>query len=158
MDEQQFERLFETIKSDSSLLSDINIDELLGSVEDDNNDLENKTLQEILENNIQVLDSLELTEDQKEKYISKLADYKYIDNLYQLNKGKYIRWINKQNKLTNGAIVLEIIFNDNGTNIMCKNTQHRCLQLKFDDCTIFQKLSYQEQVILMAYEYLQKKE
>ena len=29
MDEQQFERLFETIKSDSSLLSDINIDELL---------------------------------------------------------------------------------------------------------------------------------
>lgn len=157
MDEQEFEKLFENIKNNSSLLSDINIDELLNSVEDDNNDLENKTLKEILENNIEILDSLELNKDIKEKYISKLADYKYIDNLYQLNKGKYIRWINKQNKLTNGAIVLDIIFNDNGTNIMCKNTQHRCLQLKFDDCTIFQKLSYQEQVILMAYEYLQKK-
>ena len=114
------------------------------------------TLNDIIDTNIQVLNTLELTNDDVTNYCNKLAGYKYIDHLNQLHKGKYIRWINKSNKLTNGAIFLELSFLDNGTNLICKNVHHRYLQLKFDDVVIFQKLSTQEQLILMAYEYATK--
>ena len=32
----------------------------------------------------------------------KLSGYKYIDNLYQLQKGRYIRWLNKNSCSTPG--------------------------------------------------------
>jgi len=149
--------ILENLKNDNTLFSDININELLESIDDDKNDIENKTLNDIIDINIEILKTHNFDNKTIETYCNKLAGYKYIDNLYQLNKGKYIRWINKNNKLTNGAIILDIMFLDNGTNIVCKNTNHKYLQLKFDDCIIFQKLSDQEQMILMAYECLQKK-
>lgn len=156
MNENNLDELFENIKKDKSLLSNIDIDELLSTIDKDNNDLEDKTLNDIIDTNIQVLNTLELTNDDITNYCNKLAGYKYIDHLNQLHKGKYIRWINKSNKLTNGAIFLELSFLDNGTNLICKNVHHRYLQLKFDDVIIFQKLSTQEQLILMAYEYATK--
>jgi hypothetical protein len=36
------------------------------------------------------------------------------------------------------------------------NSQQRFIQYKFDDCLTFQKLSSEEQLILMAYEHLEK--
>jgi len=84
-----------------------------------------------------------------------LTGYRYVENLYELHKGKHIRWIREANKkLTNGAIIMDVKFTDKGTNILCRNSQFRLFQVKFDECIIFQKLSTGEQLILMAYEHV----
>lgn len=155
MDEVDVSKLLDRLRDDTSLLSKIDIDQLIGEHEGPF-DLENKSLNDIVETNIQVLKSLSLSKSDLDVIQDKLAGYKYIDNLYQLQKGRYIRWINKNNKLTNGAIVADILFVDNGIHIMCKNSYHKCFKLKFDDCTIFQKLTPDEEIILLAYEYVDK--
>ena len=66
-----------------------------------------------------------------------------------------VRWIRKNNdKLTNGGIVSNIKFLDNGIHILCMNNQRRFIQYKFDDCYTFQKMTPDEQLIVMAYENL----
>ena len=45
---------------------------------------------------------------------------------------------------------------DNGTHVLVKNKMNQFIQIKFDDCLLFQKMTLQEQLILMAYEYLEK--
>jgi ABC-type molybdate transport system ATPase subunit len=59
-------------------------------------------------------------------------------------------------KLTNGGIVTDIKFMNNETHILCMNSQRRFIQYKFDECLTFQKLSVEEQLILMAYEQIEK--
>jgi hypothetical protein len=62
-----------------------------------------------------------------------------------------------KHKLTNGGIVVNIKFMDNGIHIITMNSQNRFHQYKFDECITFQKLSTEEQLILMAYNNLNKK-
>jgi hypothetical protein len=88
-----------------------------------------------------------------------LIGYRYVDEIRYLHKGKHIRWIRQNNKipsLTNGGIVVNIKFLDNGIHIVCKNSQNRFIQYKFDDCITFQRLSVEEQLLLMAYENIGK--
>ena len=72
--------------------------------------------------------------------------------------GQYIRWINIKNPekltLTNGGIFLEIKLLDTGTHMMIKNNMNRIFQIKMDECIVFQKLSDQEKIILLALKYL----
>ena len=64
-----------------------------------------------------------------------------------------VRWLNLDKKnLTNGGIVVDIKFLKDGTQILCMNTQKRFIQYKFDNCYTFQKMTPEEQLILMAYE------
>jgi hypothetical protein len=53
-----------------------------------------------------------------------------------------------------GGIVVDIKFLDNGVHVLCLNNQRRLIQYKFDGSITFQKLSVDEQLILMAYENL----
>jgi hypothetical protein len=93
---------------------------------------------------------------------TKLADYRYIDELYQLQRGKHVRWIriprntnvintpeNTTPTLTNGGIVVDIKIQDTGVHVLCKNGK-RYIQYKFDDCLTYQKLSTDELLILTA--------
>ena len=100
-------------------------------------------------------EALNISEDQRDIFYSKLAGYRLIENIYELHKGKHIRWIryNTPNKITNGAIVAEVKFCDNGTHVLCRTIQNRVFQIKYDECLIYQKLTTGEQLILMAYEY-----
>lgn len=147
--------LFNKIKNDESLASDLDIDELLSLVEDGNY-FENKTLNDIINTNIEVIKSLNIPKEEINNYLNKLAGYRYIDDLYQLNRGRFIRWFDKNNQLKNGAIVSELLFNNNGTSVLCKNANHRYFQINFDNNTIFQKLSNDEELLLMAYEFSKK--
>jgi hypothetical protein len=66
-----------------------------------------------------------------------------------LFRGKYIRWIRKKNKiLTNGAMVMDIKFLEEGIHILCRNGANRFIQIKFDDCIFFQKLTDEEWMLL----------
>ena len=86
--------------------------------------------------------------------------YRQIDELSDLKYGSYIRWINISKpdkiKLTNGGIVCDIKINDDGTHIVCKNSFNKFMQLKMDECVIFQKINHQEEVIIAVLSYLDK--
>jgi hypothetical protein len=150
--------IFESASKDPTLFSTIDIECLLKSIEKDKNDyLENKTLKDV---NIDVFNKItELNIDPETviELCNKLIGYRYVDEMHELHKGKHIRWIRIDKKtLTNGGIVVDIKFLDNGTQILTMNAQRRFIQFKFDDCLTFQKLSVEEQLILMAYEHLSK--
>ena len=149
--------IFERVSNDTSLLAEIDIEELLRSVNNEKHVyLDNKTIGNILDENINAIKTLKLKREETKDICNRLAGYRYIDNLYELHKGKHIRWIRRDNKkLTNGAIVMDVKFFDNGSHILCRNAQHRLFQVKFNDCMVFQKLSVGEQLILMAYEHVQ---
>tara|TARA_B100000886_G_scaffold333044_1_gene286483 strand:- start:2748 stop:3185 length:438 start_codon:yes stop_codon:yes gene_type:complete len=105
-----------------------------------------------------ILQKLRFDKDQLKEYHKKLKQYRYINDVDDLTYGNYIRWINIKDpekiKLTNGAIVCEITVCDNGTHILCKNSFNRMFRLIMDECVIFQKLNYEEMILLNVLTYL----
>ena len=82
----------------------------------------------------------------------RLKDYRYIEDLEQLNYGAFVRWINISNPkevyITNGGIICDMIASDNCVQIKCKNHFNVFFQFDFNSCLVFQKLSAQERVLL----------
>ena len=154
------QEILENCKSDPSLLSTLNIDEILEAVEKDKHEyLDNKTLDTISQEIFESINNLGITKEKQTDFCKKLLEYRYVDELFELHRGKFVRWIRKTNPeiLTNGGIVVDVKFLDNGINILVKNSSiPRFIQYKFDDCLSFQKLSQEEQLILMAYEIINK--
>jgi hypothetical protein len=150
--------IFEQALKDPSLTSNLDIEKLIESLEDERNDyLENKTMQEINHDIFNKIKKLNTSLDDKKEICEKLIGYHAINEVYELHKGKHIRWI-RNNKLTNGGIIVDVKFTNNGTQVLCMNSAKRFIQIKIDECMIFQKLSETEQLIIMAYECVQKNE
>ena len=150
----------ELIIKDPSLFSSIDIEKLLASVENEKNSyLENKSSYDITKEIIDILQEINIPNDKKKEYSKKLLGYRYIDDIRDLHKGKHIRWINRNNSasiITNGAVLVNIKFLDSGTYVVCKNSQNRFFQIKLDDNYIFQKMTIEENLIIMAYDYIDK--
>ena len=143
--------LFAQARKDASLLSTLDINELLGSEKSDY--LANKTLDSIIGEIVRVVKTAIADETNQETIVKKLAGYRYVENIYELHRGKHIRWI-RNGKMTNGGIVTNVKFNDNGSHIVCRNSQNKFFQFKMDDCLVFQQLTMSEQLILMAQEHI----
>lgn len=154
------QEIFENARRDPTLFSTMDIEKLLDSIENEKNDyLENKTMEDITNDIFDSISDLDISLEQAKFLCGRLIGYRYIDEIRDLHKGKHIRWIrinNKEPSLTNGGILVNIKFLDNGVHIICKNSQNRFIQYKFDDSITFQKLSVEEQLLLMAYENLAK--
>ena len=101
-----------------------------------------------------------LSRDKLKEYHTKLKDYRYVDDLSDIQYGRYIRWINLNNpnniKLTNGGLIIDIKILESGIHVVCKNNMNNRFQIKIDECVIFQKLSDQEKIILSVLDYLDK--
>ena len=153
---ENINEIFKNAVSDPTLLSSIDIDHLLNSLENSRNDyLDSKTSTQISSEIYTVLKQLSVSKEIRDEYYSKLANYRYVDELHELHKGKHVRWIRRDSgKLTNGGIVMDIKFLDTGVHILCMNSTHRFVQYKYDECITFQKLLLEEQLILMAYEHM----
>jgi hypothetical protein len=153
--ELNINQLFEDALKDPNLFSTIDIDNLLSKIETDKHDyLENKTMASIATEIYELVSEQICQIDKQKEICKKLMGYRYVDEINELHKGKHIRWIRTGTGiLTNGAIVVDIKFMDNGTQVMCKNGMNRFIQYKFDECITFQKLSTEEQLIMMAYDY-----
>jgi hypothetical protein len=159
-DKINMNEIFENAMRDPSLFSAMDIETLLESIENENNDyLENKTTQTVIQENYQAISRICSDENKKKEICDKLIGYRFVDEINELFMGRHVRWIRLNNdvKLTNGGIVVETKFLDSGIHVLCKNNQHRFIQYKFDECYTFQKLSVEEQLILMAYDRVQKK-
>ena len=87
-------QIFEQALKDPELISTIDVDKLLDSLQDQRNDyLENKTLKEINEHVFEKINAQDIELEQKKLYCSKLIEYYPIDKVYELHKGKHIRWL-----------------------------------------------------------------
>lgn len=92
-------------------------------------------------------------------YMTKLKDYRHVDDLNGLTHGAYIRWIDLKNPerltLAKGAIVCDIKIGPKGVSLLCKIHPNPALfYINMDEVTIFQRMSQQERIILIAMDYL----
>ena len=172
--------IYKNALKDPSLFSTIDIDKMLDSIENEKNDyLENKTMDSVTQEIYEKISDLPIPDESKENICKKLIGYRYVDEIHELHKGKITSWIRIkksaaqellerqikgsentytiQPKLSGTGILVNIKFADRGTNVVISNPpNHRFTQYRFDDCLTFQKMTEEEQLILMAYEYLDK--
>lgn len=150
--------LIEQARTDPSLLNTINVEALLASNQNIHC-LEGQTLESIATSIYDALCSIpHIQPKQIQTFCSKLLEYRYIDEIYQLHRGKHIRWIRIHNPeiecaehilLANGAVVMDTKFFDNGVHVVCRSPRTgRFFQIKWDECIIFQKLNEEERLIL----------
>ena len=143
--------LIKQAKTDPTLLSKINTAELLRSVKTDF--LENQTIESISANIFDSLVQLEtpLEKDLIASHCERLAGYRFVDELHLLHKGKYVRWIRHDapEKLMKGAVVVDIQFGDFGANVLCRLMTGDFLRYRFDKCNTYQKLTDEEQLLLI---------
>ena len=126
--------------------------ELKKALENENNEsIINLTISEIKSEKNDILQKLQFVKEDLKENLRKLKEYRYINNINDLNYGYYIRWINLKNvkdlKLRNGGFICDIKINE-GIEILCRNNFNKLFQLRFDENLIFQKITEQEKIIL----------
>jgi len=131
------------------------------AVNNENNEqLMNLTFNKIDKKKREILDELHLSKDETKKILKKLEDYRYVEEIQELQIGNYIRWINLNDPdnldLTNGAILSEIKVEDNIILVLKNFISRKFFQINMAENFIFQKLSDQERVILYVLDHLEK--
>ena len=141
----------------------MDVNKLLKALDDETNEtLFNYTTKKIQEMNLKVLKELDLSREYTLDFLSKLRNYRYVDEMDDLKYGTYLRWIPLNNpkkiELTKGAIFCEMKITDDGVQLVCKNFgyNNRFFQIKLDENLVFQRLTQQEQVLLSALDHLSK--
>ena len=142
-------------------MNEDNNEYLLKSLDNENNssigNLNSRIIKTIKNDYLQ---QLQLSRENIKELHIKLKEYRYVDDLTDIQYGRYIRWINLKDPLkiylTNGGIVIDIKIHHNGIQLVCKNFINKKFQIKIDECFIFQKLTDQEKTILCALDYLDK--
>lgn len=136
-------------RNNPDLQSTLDIESILRAAENVDMDyLGGKTLHTFSHEIVQVLRENNLGQTQIQEICGKLTEYRLIDEIYQLHKGKHVRWL-RNGRLTNGGIVVDVKFLDSGTHILCKNKQ-MFIQYKYDECVTFQRFSEDELIILQV--------
>ena len=139
----------------------MNIDtELLNkALENSNNDDIINLTYDIIENSkIKLYRIINLDDCEKVKFQNQLKNYIFIDTIDKLKIGNYLRWIKVEEKyLYKGGFLLDIIISNENINLLMKNITNKTFTIVFNDIYLFKKISNQENIILKAMEYLQKK-
>lgn len=151
-----YNKLLEEAREDPSLFSTIDVDELLSKVENANH-LENKTIRTIARENHDVIAELNISEELLQKFCDKLTGYRHVDKICDLLLGRIVIVIKRQNptKLIGYSSVVRIDILDNGVYFLLLTCNRKFLRFKFDECVVFQKLTTEEQLVLMSCEYAQ---
>jgi hypothetical protein len=134
----------------------IKTDDFVSAYDKDKNQyLENKTNKIIREEIIKSLGR------ENERLAEKLNGYRFVDEVDQLHIGKFTRWIPRYEnnpKLAVGGFVTNIDYTDNGILLTVKTWQHQIMKVIFDNCLLYQKLSPDEKLILLAADYISSHE
>ena len=166
MNNMNISEIFENAKRDPELLSNIDIDQLLNAIQDESTDyLEDKTLKSINNDIFKSLYEIGYRGEQLKEYCEKLIGYRLVNEVFELHKGKLVKTIRIFDdeyksvvpKLRMHGKVSNIKFLDNGTHVVCMmfingRFSNRYAQYKFDQYLTFQKLSDDENLILLTYE------
>ena len=149
------DEIYKSAAEDPTLLSTIDVDALIEKMED-NHYLENKSLDDISKEIFFAIQSLgqynSIEDENLQKMCVRLSGYRLVDRICDLRNGRLVRWIKKKNPqiLTNGGLLVNVKIENTGVKLLCKNNMNRFFSFLFDDCLIFQKLSMEEQLVLMA--------
>lgn len=96
-----------------------------------------------------VFNELKLSKELITDFHEKLQYYKVIDNISEINEGKYIRWIKiHTNKLTNGALVCDIEITDEDILIYCKTISNKFITISYNKNILFEKISDDELLLI----------
>jgi len=91
-------------------------------------------------------------------YHKLLKYYRYIDEIDELRYGSYIRWFNISKDTTfdllRGGFIVDIKQINNDINILCKNGIKIFFTLKMSQCTIFQKNTKQEELLIQILDHV----
>jgi hypothetical protein len=134
-------------------------EKLLKALDNENNssmiNLTSKKIKQIKNDNLQLL---QLSRETLKEFHKKLKDYRYVDELNEIQYGHYLRWIPLKNPekiyLTKGAILLDIKIKEQGVHLLFKNSYNKIFEIKLDENMLFQKLSDQEKILLSALDYV----
>tara|TARA_Y100000992_G_scaffold104673_1_gene68155 strand:- start:5279 stop:5698 length:420 start_codon:yes stop_codon:yes gene_type:complete len=137
----------------------MNNEDLLKALDNDaNSSIMKLNSKKIKQEKFDILKELNLDREELINLMNKLKNYRFVDDLQDINYGAYIRWIKikdlDQVKLSNGGIIIDIKIYDDGCQVICKNMYNRIMQIKLNEAIVFQKLTDQEYVILSALDYL----
>jgi hypothetical protein len=144
----------------------MNIEDVLHSLDNDRNlSISKLTYDKINNMKYNILERLGINDDDLESILLKLADYRYVEELQDIQHGAFIRYIPLLSKngekegeiiLKNGGFICEVKILGSGVHLLCRNRFRKIFQLKLDEVLIFQKLSNQEEIILSVFDYLSK--
>ena len=150
------QEIYEQALIDPNLLSTINIDELLENIESETTEyLEGKTLATISKTIRNLLETTDYFQN-IDSIFDKLIGYRYVERVCEIRTCVYIRWINPVKKrLETGGTVISIKICDKCVQVICKTVTGRHVSFRFNECIVFQKLTTEEQLILMAYEHIE---
>jgi hypothetical protein len=141
----------------------LNVEDLLKALDNENNTgIAGLTTSKIKKEKNDILQKLQLSGQELKDLHARLKDYRYINELNDIQLGRYIRWIplnteTAEIKLTTGAFIISTFLNKDGACLVCRNTYRQPVIVKFDNVLIFQKLSEQEQILIAAIDFLDKK-
>ena len=143
-------QIYEDAVKENTIFTADDIQNILdASTNSSNEHLEEQTTETIANIVHNSLNQINLSDELISDYYYRLKNYRYIDGINELHTGKHIRWI-RNGKLTNGGILTNINIKDSGIQILCKNSLNKFITYKWDDCVTYQKLSMEEQLILIA--------
>lgn len=157
--ENELHDIYENALKDPSLISTLDIDQLLEELETDKTAyLENKTMSMINQEVYEAVAEVVSDPNVRETIIQRLIGYRLVTDLCDLHIKKYVKTIslsqpNELPQKVNGTVV-GINFTDKGTKILLHNPPKRFMSYMFHNYVTFQKLSDTEQLILMAYEHI----
>lgn len=155
-------------------IDNINVDELLKSIESDKLlSVSKLSYDKINTIKYNVLMRIGLEDDELESMLLKLSDYRYVEELQDIHHGAFVRYIplvssnnnsksskdHQDNKiiLKPGGFICDIKILGSGVQLLCRNHFRKMFQLRLDEVLLFQKLTKQEEIILSVFDYLNKK-
>lgn len=100
----------------------------------------------------EIFNKLDISNAKKNQLIKSLKGYRYVEDLQEIIEGRYLRWLINKNdniSLSNGGILVEIKITDT-VNLVLKNNRNQIFQINLDDNIVFQKLTEQEKIIILA--------
>jgi hypothetical protein len=146
------ENLLKTLYPDleKEHLEKLDIDAILANADNINTSVQGKTIDDIHTEVFEALSELQgMTQPHLEDLCRKLAGYRYVEKLCDLQTGKGVRWVRKDSlKMTQGGMLVRVEFDDEKVKILCRNHRY-FFKYAFDDCLSFQKLTLEEQLILL---------
>lgn len=145
----------------------VEVEKILHSFENDKNlSISKLTYDSINNMKYDMLERIGMTPDELETMMLKLSDYRYVEELHDIQRGAFIRYIplkinnttnNNDIVLKNGGFICDIKINNLGVQILCRNINRKMFQFNLDETLIFQKLTKQEEIVLSVFDYLQIK-
>jgi hypothetical protein len=151
-------------------IDNINVDELLKSIESDKLlSVSKLSYDKINTIKYNVLTRVGLEDDGLESMLLKLSDYRYVEELQDIHHGAFVRYIpltnnsskskqdNNEIILKPGGFICDIKILGSGVQLLCRNHFRKMFQLRLDEVLLFQKLTKQEEIILSVFDYLNKK-